>query len=74
MNGYPEITRVSHNYFISHEMSAYHDLPVYGLYLRYVDGLTIDNFNVISRKCSQLELWNIEGDLAVNVNNVKVEK
>ena len=74
MNGYPEITRVSHRYLISHEMSEYYDLPVYGLYLRYVDGLAIDNFKVISRKCSKLDKWNIDGDLAESVSNVTIKK
>ena len=74
MNGYPEITRVSHKYLISHEMSEYYDLPVYGLYLRYVNGLSVDNFNVISRRCSKLDLWNVDGDLAENVSNVNIKK
>ncbi len=49
MNGYPEITRVSHQYFISHELSAYHDIPVYGLYLNNVENVTATSFNVIPR-------------------------
>lgn len=49
MNGYPEITRVSHNYFISHELSAYHDMPVYGLYLYNVENVTATSFNVTAR-------------------------
>lgn len=73
MNGYPEITRVSHKYFISHETSKYYDLPVYGLFLRYVDGLSLKNFKVIPRSCSTLDKWNISGDLAVDSKNITVE-
>lgn len=73
MNGYPEISRVSHKYRVSHEMSIYYDLPVYGLFLRHVDGLKIANFKVIPRTCSTLDKWNIEGDLAVDSKNITVE-
>lgn len=73
MNGYPEISRVSHKYRGTHELSVYYDLPVYGLFLRHVDGLKIANFKVIPRTCSTLDKWNIEGDLAVDSKNVTVE-
>lgn len=73
MNGYPEITRVSHKYRVSHELSIYYDLPVYGLFLRHVDGLSIANFKVISRTCSTLDKWNISGDLAVDSKNVVIK-
>lgn len=72
MNGYPEITRVSHQYLLSHETSKYYDLPVYGLYLRYVDGLSLKNFKVIPRSCSTLTKWNLSGDLAVDSKNITV--
>lgn len=49
MSGYPEITRVSHQYFISHELSAYHDMPVYGLYLYNVENVKATSFNVTAR-------------------------
>ena len=73
MDGYPEITRVSHKYMMSHEKSDYYDLPVYGLYVRYVDGLSIENFSVIPRKCSRLDKWNLDGELAVGATNVTVK-
>ena len=49
MDGYPEITRVSHRYMISHELSAYHDMPVYGLYLYNVDNVKATSFRVVPR-------------------------
>lgn len=49
MNGYPEITRVSHSYLISHELSAYYDMPVYGLYLYNAENVRATSFNVIAR-------------------------
>lgn len=49
MNGYPEITRVSHQYFLSHELSPYYDMPVYGLYLYTVENVNAVNFNVKPR-------------------------
>lgn len=73
MNGYPEITRVSHKYIISHESSKYYDLPVYGLFLRHVDGLNLENFKVIPRTCSTLDKWNLSGELAVDSKNISVK-
>lgn len=49
MGGYPEITRVSHKYFINHTLSAYYDLPVYGLYAAYTENLTVTDFVVTPR-------------------------
>lgn len=49
MNGYPEITRVSHKYVISHSMSRYYDMPCYGLYSRDTQNLTVENFSVTPR-------------------------
>lgn len=73
MNGYPEITRVSHKYIISHEGSKYYDLPVYGLFLRHVDRLNLENFKVIPRTCSTLDKWNLWGELAVDSKNISVK-
>lgn len=52
MNGYPEITRVSHMYFLSHETSQYYDMPVYGLYLYNVKNVKATSFNVIERSAN----------------------
>lgn len=59
MGGYPEITRVSHMYLINHTLSVYCDIPVYGLFARHVDGLTVKNFNVKARTCNKREFTNI---------------
>lgn len=55
MNGYPEITRVSHYYFISHEMSGYWDLPCYSLFLRNAVNADHDGYHTVSRSCSKLD-------------------
>lgn len=44
MSGYPEITRVSHIYFISHKFSRYWSLPCYGLFSRNAENLTVEDF------------------------------
>ena len=49
MNGYPEITRVSHLYLFSHETSEYYDMPVYGLYLYNARNVKATGFNVRPR-------------------------
>lgn len=74
MNGYPEITGVSHYYnqLFGHEGSKYYDLPVYGLYVRYVDGPSLKNFKVIPGSCSTLTKRNLSGDLAVDSKNITV--
>ena len=59
MNGYPEITRVIHRYMISHEMSEYKDLPVYGLFARHVNGIKVYNLNVTPRSSNTLLRDNI---------------
>ena len=59
MSGYPEITRILHTYFVSHESSVYKDMPVYGLFARHVDGLKVYNLNVQSRSCNTLPRDNI---------------
>lgn len=60
-NVYPDITRVlylgssTNNY----ADSIMKDYPVYGLYAVYVDGLTVENFNVKPRSCNKLPLNNL---------------
>ena len=49
LKDYPEITRVAHIYFRSHEMSRYWDLPCYGLFIRNADNVDIENFECIPR-------------------------
>lgn len=55
MNGYPEITRISHYYFISHEMSGYWDLPCYSLFLRNAENIEYESYHTVSRSCSKLD-------------------
>ncbi len=59
MSGYPEITRVIHLYFLSHEKSKYDDLPVYGLFARHVDGIEVNNMKITPRSSSKLIRDNI---------------
>lgn len=59
MDGYPEITRVSHIYFISHALSFYWDLPVFGLFARHVDGLSLEKFHVTPRAANTRPADNI---------------
>lgn len=49
LKDYPEITRVSHIYFRSHQMSRYWDLPCYGLFIRNADGVKIKEFECVPR-------------------------
>ena len=73
MNGYPDITRVLHNYIINHETSVYDDMPVYGLFARHVDGLKVYNLNVTPRSCNTLPRDNItQAKDRYDVLNVKV--
>lgn len=53
MSGYPEITRVSHIYFLSHEASKYWDLPCYGIFVRNAKGVEIDGFSVAPRSANK---------------------
>lgn len=55
MNGYPEITRVSHFYFKSHELSGYWDLPCYSLFIRYADDVQYSEYKTVPRTCSELK-------------------
>ena len=59
MTGYPEITRVLHFYFMSHEKSKYNDLPAYGLFARHVDGIEVNNMKINPRSSSKLIRDNI---------------
>jgi polygalacturonase len=71
MGGYPEITRVSHRYILNHTMSDYWDLPVYGLFARHVDGLTVENFLVNARASNTRPMNNIQNaEDRVDVKNV----
>lgn len=49
LSGYPEITRVSHIYLLSHEMSKYWSLPCYGLYTRYAEDTVVSGFDCTPR-------------------------
>ncbi len=55
LRDYPEITRVSHIYFKSHQMSRYWDLPCYGLFIRNADGIKINNFECKPRSVNKRE-------------------
>lgn len=62
MSGYPEITRVLHQYVISHENSIYYDLPVYGLFVRHAKSIKVINFKVQQRQGSTLAKDNITNE------------
>lgn len=53
-NGYPEIVRVSHKYFINHNFSGYWDLPCYGVFVRYAD-VDLDGYSCTPRQCNTRE-------------------
>lgn len=55
LSDYPEITRVAHIYFRSHEMSRYWDLPCYGLFIRNADSIMKENFICIPRSVNKRE-------------------
>lgn len=55
MSDYPEITRISHIYMISHEMSKYWDLPCYGIFMRYADNIKVTDFNCVPRTVNTRE-------------------
>lgn len=60
MDGYPEISRVSHYYFNSHEESEYWDLPCYSLFIRYAENIDYKGLKTIPRECSTLQELYIE--------------
>jgi hypothetical protein len=47
-------------YIINHNISGYFDLPVYGLFARYVDGLEVDNYKVTPRSTNTRDFCNVE--------------
>lgn len=53
MSDYPEITRVSHIYFISHKLSGYWDLPCYSLFVRYGDNIDYTGVKTTPRSCNE---------------------
>lgn len=55
MKDYPEITRVSHFYFIDHKFSGYWDLPCYGIFIRHAKNTDYSGYTCTPRSCSQLE-------------------
>lgn len=68
---YPEISRVLYLGMGNYEESLMFDMPVYGLYCRYVDGLTVENFNVKPREDTVLPLDNVQSVFdRFSVNNV----
>lgn len=60
MGGYPEITRVSHSYRLSHETSEYWDMSVYGLLVRYADNVTTEGVYIVPRSTNTRPVSNIE--------------
>lgn len=74
MGGYPEITRVSHKFFASHELSTYHDMPVYGLYLYNVDNVKATSFRVVPRSVNTRPFTNAGlYDARDGINNSSVD-
>lgn len=59
MKDYPEITRVSGFYKDSHELSPYWELPVYGLFVRHINGLRVKDFRCKPRSCNNRKSDNI---------------
>lgn len=55
---YPEITRLCSIYQNSHEESPYWELPVYGLYLRDADKVSLKNFNCQPRRVNTRPCFN----------------
>ncbi len=60
MNDYPEITRISHIYFKSHELSEYWDLPCYSLFMRYAENIDYSAYKTVPRSCNNLKELYIE--------------
>lgn len=63
MNGYPEITRVSHIYFISHKFSKYWSLPCYGLFTRNTENVTVEDFYCEKRTSDTRECYCYENNI-----------
>ncbi len=62
MKDYPEITRVSGFYKDSHELSPYWELPVYGLFVRHINGLSVKKFTCKPRSCNKRKADNITAE------------
>ncbi len=60
MCDYPEITRVSHSYFIDHKFSGYWDLPCYGMFVRHAKNVDYSGYTCTPRSCSELEFDYVE--------------
>lgn len=60
MDGYPEISRISHFYHNSHEESEYWDLPCYSLFVRYAENIDYSGLKTVPRECSTLREFCIE--------------
>ena len=58
-NGTVYIPRVLYLGLGDYESSIMKDYPVYSLYVKYVDGLTVKDFNVLPRTCNTRRLNNI---------------
>lgn len=55
MSDYPEITRLSHKYFIDHKFSGYWDLPCYGIFVRHTENVDYSGYKCTPRECNRLE-------------------
>lgn len=53
MQEYPEITRLCSIYTTSHELSPYWELPVYGLFVRNAEGITVESFTCTPRSVNK---------------------
>ncbi len=53
MQGYPDVTRVSHVYILSHETSRYWDLPCYALLIKHAKNINYGSLSVIPRSTNQ---------------------
>lgn len=60
MGDYPEITRISHNYFIDHKFSGYWDLPCYGIFVCHAKHVDYGGYTCIPRSCNELEFDYVE--------------
>ncbi len=57
MGGYPDIPRVSHIYYKSHEKSKYWDLPCYGMCVKHVKSLKLCGINITPRSCNKRMMY-----------------
>lgn len=60
MSGYPDITRVSHIYFLNHELSKYWDLPCYGIAIKHAEAIDYADYSVTPRTCNDREMLYID--------------